>query len=87
MGLFDFLKKNPVAQKQSAPLSTQEIYGDYDEELKSYASRISADQKKEILEYISKNEKIMAVKICREASGSGLKQAKDIVEAYEKYLL
>lgn len=40
---------NPAAQKQSAPLNTEEIYGEYDAELKMYVSRISADQKKEIL--------------------------------------
>ena len=78
---------NRTGQTQPNPQPATVISGEYDAELRNFVARMSIDQKKEVLECISRNDKILAVKICREAMGSGLKQAKDIVDSYEKYLM
>ena len=78
---------NRTGPMQSGSQPTAEITAEYAAELRKYVARMSIDQKKEVVECISRNDKILAVKLCREATGSGLKQAKDIVDSYEKYLM
>ena len=45
---------------------------------------LSANQEQLIKELIAKNNKIAAIKVYREATGLGLKEAKDAVEAMER---
>lgn len=39
-----------------------------------------------LMEHLRNGEKIMAVKVLREATGLGLKESKDVVEAMERFL-
>jgi len=54
--------------------------------LKGYADKLPMQQKQEILQNIESGNPIMAIKLCRELTGLGLKDAKAIVDAYTVYL-
>ena len=75
-----------VGQAQADQEDEEVITAEYDAELRGFVSIMTAEQKKEVLECINQNNKIMAVKVCREAMRSGLKQARDVVVHYETYL-
>ena len=47
---------------------------------------LTDDQKQEILEYLVKGQKIEAIKVYREATGAGLKEAKDVIDAWDRKL-
>jgi ribosomal protein L7/L12 len=57
-----------------------------EESLKRLAALISESDKVRIIGLASEGRKIEAVQACREATGAGLKDAKDIVDDYQKYL-
>ena len=58
----------------------------YDAYLNKIASGIRLDDKRKILSLIEEGNIIMAVKVCREATGAGLKIAKDIVDEHSHYI-
>ena len=58
----------------------------YDSYLNKIASGIRIDDKRKILSHIEEGNIIMAVKLCREVTGAGLKAAKDIVDEHTHYL-
>jgi ribosomal protein L7/L12 len=47
-------------------------------------SRLSIEQERQIKELIVREQKIAAIKLYREATGVGLKEAKDAIEAIER---
>ena len=47
-------------------------------------ARLTPDQAAEIDEALDRGRKIEAIKLCREWSGLGLKEAKEAIEAYER---
>ena len=100
MGLFDFFKKKnkeeayvpqtiaSEQQEKEIPLNEQSMSFDsqeYQDHLKSIADSLSAEDREQILTYIQNNTQIFAIKLCREATGIGLKEAKDLIDDYEKY--
>ena len=58
----------------------------YDAYLKKLAARLTFEDKRKILSLIESGDKLMAIKICREGSGAGLKYAKDMVEDASTYI-
>ncbi len=74
------LSLEELAQLQEDPAK----YAAY---LKEQVAKLSAQQKATILQLIRENQKIQAIKECREALRLGLKEAKDIVDNYETCLL
>ena len=73
----------PEQQKVIQPISFEsKEYQDY---LKSIADGLSAKDREQILTYIQNNTQIFAIKLCREATGIGLKEAKDLIDNYERY--
>ncbi len=66
----------------------EEIAVSVDEEsLKRYAASISEEDKAKIIMLVEEGRKIEAIKECREITGAGLKDAKDMVDNYQKYLI
>ena len=57
-----------------------------EEELRDLAGRIPADRKEVLIQMIRNGQKLDAIKECREMTGTGLLQAKTLIEAYEKFL-
>ena len=57
------------------------------EALKRYAALISETDKARIIAMVEEGRKIEAIKECREITGAGLKDAKDMVDDYQKYLM
>ena len=57
----------------------------YDPNLARIVASLSAEEKEQILTYIRNDTKVFAIKLCRELTGIGLKEAKDLVDDYEKY--
>ena len=51
------------------------------------AKRLSKSQKQDLVRMIQLGDKMNAIKRCREWSGLGLKEAKDVVEQYRKCLM
>ena len=71
-------------KKESAAQETDTI----DETaLLKFAERISFEDRQRIISLVEMDRKIEAVKECRELTGAGLKDAKDIVDNYQKYLV
>lgn len=68
--------------------SKKEAVASVDEEaLKRFAALISETDKARIIAMAEEGRKIEAIKECREITGAGLKDAKDMVDDYQKYLL
>lgn len=69
----------------------QKLYADtgrYEAYLKEEASkRLTASQKQDLVRMIRLGDKMNAIKRCREWTGLGLKEAKDMVEQYRKCLV
>ena len=57
-----------------------------EEEHRDLAGRIPADRKEVLIQMIRNGQKLDAIKECREMTGTGLLQAKALIEAYEKFL-
>ncbi len=58
-----------------------------EEELRQVVAQIPADRKEGILAMIREGKKLEAIKECRELTGTGLIQAKTIVEQFERFLI
>lgn len=58
-----------------------------EEALKRFAALISETDKARIIAMVEEGHKIEAIKECREITGAGLKDAKDMVDDYQKYLM
>ena len=68
--------------------SKKEAVASVDEEaLKRFAALISETDKARIIAMAKEGRKIEAIKECREITGAGLKDAKDMVDDYQKYLM
>ena len=68
--------------------SKKEAVASVDEEaLKRFAALISETDKARIIAMVEEGRKIEAIKECREITGAGLKDAKDMVDDYQKYLM
>lgn len=68
--------------------SKKEAVASVDEEaLKRFAALISETDKARIIAMAEEGRKIEAINECREITGAGLKDAKDMVDDYQKYLL
>lgn len=80
----EFVKQTTVKKKGSVDISADPEK--YDAYLKKAASRITIDDKKKIISLIESDQKILAVKICKETTGEGLKAAKDLIDNYERYI-
>jgi|GEM_PF-2439895 ribosomal protein L7/L12 len=69
----------------------QKLYADtkrYEAYLKEEASkRLSTSQKQDLVRMLQSGDKMNAIKQCREWTGLGLKEAKDVVEHYQICLL
>jgi len=69
----------------------QKLYADtkrYEAYLKEESSkRLSSSQKQDLVRMIQLGDKMNAIKRCREWTGLGLKEAKDVVEQYRKCLV
>lgn len=58
-----------------------------EEALKRFAALISETDKARIIAMAEEGRKIEAINECREITGAGLKDAKDMVDDYQKYLM
>ena len=58
-----------------------------EEALKKYAALISETDKARIIAMVEEGRKIEAIKECSEITGASLKDAKDMVDEYQKYLV
>ena len=68
--------------------SKKEAVASVDEEaLKRFAALISETDKARIIAMAEEGRKIEAINECREITGAGLKDAKDMVDDYQKYLM
>ena len=68
--------------------SKKEAVASVDEEaLKRFVALISETDKARIIAMAEEGRKIEAINECREITGAGLKDAKDMVDDYQKYLL
>lgn len=68
--------------------SKKEAVASVDEEaLKRFAALISETDKARIIAMAEEGRKIEAINECREITGAGLKDAKDMVDDYKKYLM
>lgn len=59
-------------------------YGEY---MRRYAAKLDAEQKRQIVQKAERGEMLQAIKQCREQTGLGLREAKEMVEAYKTYLM
>ncbi|MBR1471113.1 MAG: hypothetical protein IJ600_05670 [Lachnospiraceae bacterium] len=70
-------------ERMQALRQDPKAYGAY---LREMAQRIPQEEKEKILELIRADDKLQAIKLCREQSGAGLADAKTMVDEYLKYL-
>ena len=85
----DSIKTSEEAKKlmQEMAEAKQALWNDpvrYDAYLKTEAATVPSEKKERWLELLSRSEKIQAIKECREYTGLGLREAKDLVEYIEK---
>ena len=57
-----------------------------EETLRELAGRLAPEQKAEMLTMIRSGQKLDAIKLCREQTGTGLAYAKALIDEYEKFL-
>ncbi|MBR4759027.1 MAG: ribosomal protein L7/L12 [Lachnospiraceae bacterium] len=72
-------------KKKDTPMQAADVIDEA--ALLKFAERISFEDKQRIISLVEMDRKIEAVKECRELTGAGLKDAKDIVDNYQKYLV
>ncbi|MCR4584673.1 MAG: G-protein coupled receptor [Lachnospiraceae bacterium] len=75
--------------KQAAQKKREEYYADpanYERHLQRVADKLMPAKKAEIIKLINEGEKLRAVTMCHKQTDCSLKDAKDIVESYKKYL-
>lgn len=82
----EFVRQTSGNRRPVSP-AISETPEEYDAHLKRAASKMTAADKKRILSLIEDGQHLMAIKVCREATGEGLKYAKDLVDDYRKYLI
>ena len=58
-----------------------------DSNLAAIASKLSAEDKGRIIKLVWNGEPVRAIKLCRDLTGAGLREAKDVVEGYQQYLM
>jgi len=90
MGIFDIFRKdkrknNDVAEPAQAPSAE---YGtpEYDAGLREALTKLSSDDRQKVLDLIANGDTIMAVKICKDNTGLGLRDAKEIIDRFEEFI-
>lgn len=81
----EFVRQTSGSKKPASPDMSADTE-DLDTHLKRAASKMTAADKKRILALIEDGQQIMAIKVCRESTGEGLKYAKELVDNYRRYL-
>ena len=86
----EFLNRTGYINMNGGESLSRESFDSAPEEYENHLYRLSAmishEDKLRIRKLIEKGAKIKAIQECREATGAGLKDAKDIVDDYMTYL-
>jgi len=57
-----------------------------DEYLKQIAAKLSDEDKAKIISYMEEGKPLLAIKLCKDSTGEGLKYVKDLIDNYTKYI-